>query len=911
MPDSASTTITDDGIVNTNTTGWGLAQATTTTFGGSGTAATTNSGSSTTDPDDWWNYVTTGTWSPSSDGSQVDVTIANDNTNGADSPFPYQIPGSDSDTWGPYSFIPSLWSSYTYEFEGGLFGFTGFAGPGPAPMSEPSSQMPAPIGMGYNGVDFPGDSDAWANETPADGVSYLYTSPTLPCSLGTLPKRWHEYPDCLPGRRRPCSVWGMNFTAAAGYDSDSSYCTEEVLAAPQTLLADANNPAALPTFTSDTIRGAGAALGGNNIAPLVPGTWSSITVGYGFRGVSAGTNAPASGVNEPSPSMNTPTTSIVPVSYHAGHSRRQHHRAIGARFSGATYYHGVGRAEADANARKSLERATNVKNEIHFLIQNIANQIKQLKPGEELDISNELKTIQEYSKIYVGHLTSAFRSAATNTRYRGSDNATAALVDELSSPKFGGDVDGLNIFRLAGSESMSGLQSAMRETQLAIDGTVANLDLAVKALTAAQNVNDGLALAASVFSLGAEALATKSLAKGAGVLASGVRNAIGVWVAFQVGKQVLIAYGVSEDTINYVNVAANIVMLYSLSKGGCFVAGTPILLPLRPEASASLLAEARKPLEDNGDRDWLLAGAALIVGLSGMQSERSGKRKKKSQADDYLLGLAGNDDSDDESVDHTDALRSDRGIRDVCLVRRIACGEEVMCSLLAANARLDRGPVDQAKSFGPREATLSNVVAERSASLKNSLGTMPRPQNKQNDRPKVRVRRYFWLAAFALAAFFGVRSLLPSARNPQPIECATCATATRPMMVKRSMNVRVGQRVLARNPESREWEAAAPTAVDPSKWRHLVLRATVRDSDEEEKVDVQTLQPPEWVEANHAHPGASVPLPLELREMGLPEQLQGVVIENRPCPVIDAGEGRVVLTICQPAPVAACLPLDG
>ena len=130
--------------------------------------------------------------------------------------------------------------------------------------------MPAPIGMGYNGVDFPGDSDAWANETPADGVGYLYTSPTLPCSLGTLPALANIQSVSWPSAAS--AVWGMNFTAAAGYDSDSPYCTEEVLASPQTLLADANNPAALPTFKSETIRPRRAALGDNNVANAVPET---------------------------------------------------------------------------------------------------------------------------------------------------------------------------------------------------------------------------------------------------------------------------------------------------------------------------------------------------------------------------------------------------------------------------------------------------------------------------------------------------------------------------------------------------------------------------------------------------------------------------------------------------------------
>ena len=86
------------------------------------------------------------------------------------------------------------------------------------------------------------------------------------------------------------SVWGMNFTAAAGYGSGGTAPQTQFASGnnPSSLPADANNPAWLPAFTSETIRGAGAALGGNNIAPLVPGTWLSITVGYGFRGVWAG-----------------------------------------------------------------------------------------------------------------------------------------------------------------------------------------------------------------------------------------------------------------------------------------------------------------------------------------------------------------------------------------------------------------------------------------------------------------------------------------------------------------------------------------------------------------------------------------------------------------------------------------------
>jgi hypothetical protein len=61
-------------------------------------------------------------------------------------------------------------------------------------------------------------------------------------------------------------------------------------------------------------------------------------------------------------------------------------------------------------------------------------------------------------------------------------------------------------------------------------------------------------------------------------------------------------------------------------------------------------------------------------------------------------------------------------------------------------------------------------------------------------------------------------------------------------------------------------------------------------------VEVETLQPPEWVEEFGAEPGAMVPLPLDLLEMGLPEDMEAEVVANEPCPAIAEGAGAVVLT---------------
>ena len=85
--------------------------------------------------------------------------------------------------------------------------------------------------------------------------------------------------------------------------------------------------------------------------------------------------------------------------------------------------------------------------------------------------------------------------------------------------------------------------------------------------------------------------------------------------------------------------------------------------------------------------------------------------------------------------------------------------------------------------------------------------------------------------------------------------------------------------------------------VDPATWRLLRLRAEDRWPDGTlDVVEVETLQPAEWVAAKKAAVGATVPLPLDLLEMGLPETLQARVVANEPCPPIPSGSGAVVLT---------------
>lgn len=104
----------------------------------------------------------------------------------------------------------------------------------------------------------------------------------------------------------------------------------------------------------------------------------------------------------------------------------------------------------------------------------------------------------------------------------------------------------------------------------------------------------------------------------------------------------------------------------------------------------------------------------------------------------------------------------------------------------------------------------------------------------------------------------------------------------------------VGQRVVTQDTDASQDSA---TAVDSATWKKLVLRADWRWSDGTlDDVNIETLVPPQWLRDNSAIVGAKVPLPLDLIEMGLPEDLQAKVVAIEPCPTIKSGAGRVVLT---------------
>jgi hypothetical protein len=105
--------------------------------------------------------------------------------------------------------------------------------------------------------------------------------------------------------------------------------------------------------------------------------------------------------------------------------------------------------------------------------------------------------------------------------------------------------------------------------------------------------------------------------------------------------------------------------------------------------------------------------------------------------------------------------------------------------------------------------------------------------------------------------------------------------------------IRVGQRVVT--PETTP-DASFPTAADPATWKRVSLKmVTTYSGGLVDTMQVQTLQGPTWLAEHSVQVGARVPIPLDLKEMGVEEQLAEVTAVSA-CPPIETGPGRVVLT---------------
>jgi hypothetical protein len=147
---------------------------------------------------------------------------------------------------------------------------------------------------------------------------------------------------------------------------------------------------------------------------------------------------------------------------------------------------------------------------------------------------------------------------------------------------------------------------------------------------------------------------------------------------------------------------------------------------------------------------------------------------------------------------------------------------------------------------------------------------------------------------------FGGKPKTPRESAPQRDLSWTTLAVAATQSLHRTRNIediRVGQRVVARNPDLTDAERRAATAVDPATWKLVGLHAESRWPDGTlDTFEIEALQPPKWLAEHRARVGAVVPIPTDLAEMGVPEDLSATVVSLAHCPTIEAGPGSVVLT---------------
>jgi hypothetical protein len=143
---------------------------------------------------------------------------------------------------------------------------------------------------------------------------------------------------------------------------------------------------------------------------------------------------------------------------------------------------------------------------------------------------------------------------------------------------------------------------------------------------------------------------------------------------------------------------------------------------------------------------------------------------------------------------------------------------------------------------------------------------------------------YLWNTFFA-------SSKIPATIAPTQ-NVATVQKATPKYKHTRIADIKVGERVVVSTDDTPK-----STAVDPATWKKVTLYAEETWYDGTvDTINVVTLVPPEWITLHDAQVGNLVPIPLDVREMGLDENLLAKILAIERCPEIRAGPGRVVLT---------------
>ena len=320
----------------------------------------------------------------------------------------------------------------------------------------------------------------------------------------------------------------------------------------------------------------------------------------------------------------------------------------------------------------------------------------------------------------------------------------------------------------------------------------------------------------------------------------------------------------------------------------CFVGDTQVVIR-EADSTPIVAAMPAAPSAKVGSTDesgvWL-AAAMVPIGIAGSRVLRRRKRRRDS------------DDAADGDFSNLDGIN-----RDAIDVNR--------CLELHSQAC----PAHPAEDFDVEDNTLADLHDQAFCSLDNGaldnlVCSETEPRTRPITEPVVSPRRpsrrrsrtlfggsnllatAWLLGCLLLGGMFFLGQSDSSAISPQAVASPAAAlpidaTLSDQKYVTRSIReIRIGDRVLAHNPEVTETERAE--AVEPdATWRHVRLEM---DKPDGSKVRIQLLRPRSWLTAQAASIGSTIQLDLE--EMGASGPAR--VTEVTSCPPLASGPGEVV-----------------
>ena len=321
---------------------------------------------------------------------------------------------------------------------------------------------------------------------------------------------------------------------------------------------------------------------------------------------------------------------------------------------------------------------------------------------------------------------------------------------------------------------------------------------------------------------------------------------------------------------DYLNMVPAVGYIFGkLTKGAgifsCFVGNTEVAIGWQEPQLAAMeipadLAEAQ------WNQEWLIGGTGAMLLLTTWKIASNRRKDKRQQRleDNYFTDRVFDDLHTSmlpprPELEHESALKARDRAEDICLPAAHEQTEETKSSASPLST-LDSGLSTSRLSTSRRWTFSQRATALVTASLLFLAGFC------------------FWQSA--PSSFTGPKEklALASITAPQP---------ERQLLTKPIQEIRVGERVVAHNPELSDAERQNAIEPDPETWRHLSLRLQKPDNS---FVEIEMLRPMEWVLAHNASRGSTIHLDLE--EIGASGN--ALVLNIGSCPPIDDGDGQVV-----------------